>query len=108
MTPDDEKDRFGDKLHDLEKAREDTYFAERDRQLLQKLKADLTEQEEQTLREFVRMRCPKCSERLVSRTHLGVSFEECPAGHGMWIDKNEVEELAEREKTGWLARYLGR
>ena len=31
----DEKDRLGDKLRDVERAREDLYFAERDRQLLQ-------------------------------------------------------------------------
>ena len=33
-----DKDRFGDTLRDAEKAREDQFFAERDRQLLQKLK----------------------------------------------------------------------
>jgi hypothetical protein len=41
--PDDEKDRFGDKLRDAEKAKEDTFFAERDRALLAKLKARTAE-----------------------------------------------------------------
>ncbi len=36
----DSKDRLGDKLRDLEKAREDDYFARRDRELLEKLKRD--------------------------------------------------------------------
>jgi hypothetical protein len=39
MAPDSEKDRLGDKLRDLEHAREDLYFAERDRQLIEKLRA---------------------------------------------------------------------
>jgi hypothetical protein len=36
---DDQKDRFGDKLRDAEKAKEDQFFAERERRLLEKLKA---------------------------------------------------------------------
>ncbi len=36
--PREGKDRLGDKLRDAEKAREDQYFAKRDKELLQKLK----------------------------------------------------------------------
>ena len=104
----DEKDRLGDKLHDLEKAREDKYFAERDRALIQKLKAQSSGHEEQTLKEIARMRCPKCGERLATKSDLGVTVDECPACHGMWLEKGELEEIARREKAGWLARYLGR
>ncbi|HEY8516975.1 MAG TPA: hypothetical protein VIS07_15810 [Candidatus Binatia bacterium] len=39
MAPNSEKDRLGDKLRDLEHAREDLYFAERDRQLIEQLRA---------------------------------------------------------------------
>ena len=34
----DPKDRLGDKLRDVEKAREDKYFAERDKELIRKMK----------------------------------------------------------------------
>ena len=34
----EEKDRLGDKLRDAERAREDQYFAERDRQLIDRLR----------------------------------------------------------------------
>ncbi len=40
MPPNSEKDRLGDKLRDLEHAREDLYFAERDRELIEKLRAE--------------------------------------------------------------------
>lgn len=33
-----EKDRLGDKLKDLEKAREDKFFAEREKELLEKMR----------------------------------------------------------------------
>lgn len=105
---DGEKDRLGDKLRELEKGREDKFFADRDRELLQKLKANTGLQEEQTFRELARMRCPKCGERLATRTHLEVEIDECPSGHGLWLDKGELEKLTARENSGWLARILGR
>jgi hypothetical protein len=37
----DGKDRLGDKLRDAEKAREEQYFAEREKELLKKLKSRL-------------------------------------------------------------------
>ena len=103
-----EKDRLGDKLRDAEKAREDTFFAERDRELLQKLKAQTGAQDAKALRELTRMRCPKCGERLTTRTQLDVEIDECPTGHGIWLDTGELEKLTTRETSGWLARFLGR
>lgn len=37
----DEKDRFGDFIRLLERAREDVYFAEKDRELIDRLKRHL-------------------------------------------------------------------
>lgn len=39
MTADSGKDRLGEKLRDLEHAREDVFFAQRDRELIEKLRA---------------------------------------------------------------------
>ena len=38
------KDRLGDKLRDAEKAREDQYFAQRDKEILDRLKARLAKE----------------------------------------------------------------
>ena len=104
---DGEKDRFGDKLRDAEKARENKFFAERDRELLRKLKAQTGTHEEQAVRELARMRCPKCGDRLTTRTQLDVQIDECPAGHGIWLGAGALEKLTTRESSGWLARMLG-
>ena len=104
----DEKDRLGDKLREVEKAREDQYFAERDRALLRKVKAEEAGKEEEHVRELARMRCPKCGARLATAKHHDVTVDACPECHGMWLDKGEIDEIARRESTGWLARYLGR
>ncbi len=61
MAGSDEKDRFGDKLANLEKVREDLWAAERDRELLAKLRqaaeARAAERSE-TVKLFNRILCP--------------------------------------------------
>ena len=104
----DEKDRLGAKLREKEKAEEDRYFAQRDRELIEKLKQQQTTTEEAALRQQALMRCPKCGEKLVSLQHHVVSVEECPSCQGMWLDRGELETLAQRENEGWLARFIRR
>ena len=101
----DEKDRFGDKLRDAERGREDEFFAKRDRHLLEKMRTEKTATSSDA---GSAARCPKCAAQLTSRSHLGVTVDECTHCGGVWIDKAHVEELARRESAGWLARYLGR
>lgn len=43
----EEKDRWGDKLHDAEKAREDEYFRKRDQELIEKRRRKEKELEEE-------------------------------------------------------------
>ncbi len=105
---DGEKDRLGDKLRDAEKGREDKFFADRDRELLKKLKAESGAQEQAAVRELAQARCPRCGERLTTRTQLDVEIDECPGGHGVWLDAGELEKLTSREGAGWLSRILGR
>ncbi len=107
MARGDEKDRLGNKLRDVEKAREDEFFAKRDKELLGKLQQEKSDEDESAIRESVRMRCPRCGEQLEEKTSSGVTLDECPSCHGLWFDKGELEELGKREQHGWLARFLG-
>jgi len=104
--PTDEKDRLGDKLRDVERGREDQYFAQRDRELIAKLRGAQDQASEPTLREIARGRCPKCGERLRTRALHGVTVDECPSCEGMWLERGELKLLAEREHQGWLARWF--
>jgi hypothetical protein len=101
-----EKDRLGDKLRDVERGREDQYFAHRDRELVEKLKRSKQAETEATLKELARMRCPKCGERLQQRTVHEITLDECPSCGGIWLDMGEFEELASRESEGWFGRLL--
>jgi len=53
-----EKDRFGETMRLVERAREDIYFAEKDRALLEKLKTRLQKMEKTDA--AARLQCPKC------------------------------------------------
>lgn len=103
-----EKDTLGDKLHDKEKADEDLYFAERDRELISRRKARIAEETEVSQSESAHMRCPKCGERLSADTLHGIHVEVCATCQGVWIDLPQLEQLVRREEGGWLTHYLER
>ncbi len=63
----DEKDSLGEKMRLKERAEEDRYFAERDRELIAQLKHVQEAEHEKMVRELARGRCPQCGERLRRR-----------------------------------------
>ena len=103
-----EKDRFGDKLRDKERAEEDRYFAEKDKAALEKLKARKASEQEQGVRELAIGRCPKCGERLEAVTLDTVTIDKCPDCKGIWLDDGELDHLSKSEKTGWLGSFFRR
>jgi len=84
----DEKDRFGDKLHDVEKAREDQWAREQDQRLLERLR-----QKRQT-----EIHCPQCNSKLSARAAIGIAMMACDNGHGAWLDHEALEALMKRLK----------
>ena len=95
----DEKDRLGEKLHQKEKAEEDRYFAERDRELLERLRRQ---------KEAESLSCPRCGKALSPVVYRGVTVDQCPACEGVWLDRGELEALAPRERGSWLGRFFYR
>ena len=93
-----EKDRFGDKLHDLEKGREDVFFAERERALIAKLRAQRSETSGSGS-------CPTCGVALTSNGEGagGIPLRYCAEGHGVWLDPGELAAVAEKAGLDELA-----
>jgi predicted Zn-ribbon and HTH transcriptional regulator len=106
MTTKDDKDRFGEKLKEAERAREDQFFAERDRKLLAKLRHAKESEGKAVLKEAAHMRCPKCGVHLQHRTIHEIRVAECPDCHGVWLDQGALGKISERETDGWIARWL--
>jgi hypothetical protein len=84
---DEEKHRFGDTMRLVESAREDIYFAERDRHLF----AVLREKMKKVERTGNDLRCPKCLAILDTYTLYGFVLDRCASCGGIWIDQGELE-----------------
>jgi len=97
-----EKDRFGDTMRLVERAKEDIYFAERDRELLEKLRGQLRKVE--TV-EAAR-NCPKCPGRLEGYTFEGLSLDRCHECGGIWLDQGELEAIVQLISRGSLGVWL--
>src|SRR5260370_12912625 len=102
----DEKDRLGDKLRDAERAREDLYFAERDRKLLDEMRRAKAGETEASLQDAAKGRCPKDGTPLQAYAGGGVSAAECPSCHGVWLAQGDLTELARQDRDSWIARWL--
>jgi hypothetical protein len=84
----DEKDRLGDKFHDVEKAREDQWAREQDQRLIEKMR----------VKQKTELHCPLCQEKLVGKAADGVAMMACPTGHGAWLDQEALEKLAKSHR----------
>lgn len=96
----DEKDRLGNKLRDVEKAREDQWAAERDRELIEKLRRKRAELQAAASEatEAMGLLCPHCHQPLVASREHGVDLLACPNQEGAWLDKKALGELLESKK----------
>jgi len=98
----EEKDRFGDTMKLVERAKEDIYFASRDRELLEKLHAQL----EKVEKAEGEPRCPKCPGFLESYSYEGFLLDRCRECGGVWMDKGELEGVIRKLSRGPLGVWL--
>ena len=104
----EEKDRFGETMRLVERAREDIYFAERDQELLAKLREKLERVEEMGND----LRCPKCPGLLDTYTLHGFVLDRCASCGGIWMDQGELEgvirELSREPLDVWIDQSANR
>src|SRR5260370_9462156 len=82
----DEKDRFGDKLHQAEMARENQWARQRDAEIIERLR-----------RKYVKpVNCPQCGERLDTRVAIGVGGMACPSHPVAWADRERLDQVCRR------------
>jgi len=98
----DEKDRFGETMKLVERAKEDIYFAERDRELIEKLKEQLQKVDKQELK----IHCPKCPGLLESYTFQGFALDRCKNCAGIWMDRGELEGIVRTVTRGPLGYWV--
>jgi Zn-finger nucleic acid-binding protein len=104
----DQKDKFGDTMKLVERAKEDIYFAQRDKELIEKIKAQLQRVERTTSR----VQCPKCPGKLETYTFRGFILDRCHNCGGIWMEKGELEKVIRRVTRSplgaWIDKRMGK
>jgi Transcription factor zinc-finger len=85
----DEKDRLGDKLHDIRKAREEQWARQKDAELLDKMR---------TKEKPLALVCPHCKKPLVEKKANGVKLLVCPDDEGAWLDAAALKAALKKQK----------
>src|SRR5215470_19264790 len=94
------EDKFGETMKLVERAKEDIYFAERDRELKAKL------QEVKTTSS--RNNCPKCPGELGTYAFQGFILDRCQSCNGVWMDKGELEGVIRKVTRTSLGALIDR
>ena len=97
-----EKDRFGETMRLVERAKEDIYFAERERELLEKLHGQLRKVDKLE----AETHCPKCPGKLESYTFQGFALDRCHECGGIWLDNGELEGIVRKISRGPLGAWI--
>jgi hypothetical protein len=104
----EEKDRLGETIKLLDRAKEDIYFAQRDRELIEKLKAQLQKVEDVESK----FHCPKGHGLLQTYTFQGFILDRCQSCGGVWLDNGELEAIIRKVARGpssyWLDKLIGK
>ena len=85
----DEKDRFGEKIHQSEKAMEDQWARQQDADLLEKIRLKKATGASAA-------NCPRCGKTLVEKPHGEVHIFACPENHGAWIEASDLEKFLKK------------
>ena len=101
----EEKDRFGGFFSLVERAREDVYFAERDRKLLEKHKLRLEKAHQDQLEGHAR-NCPQCGVALHKSSLMDFAVSQCSGCGGIWVERAELQRLMNMKKIEPDAAYL--
>ncbi len=91
----DEKDRYGDKLHDVEKAREDQWAHDQDEKLIENQRKLMAEHKQAG----AALKCPQCGKPLVASSRGGVAMMSCPDGHGAWLETGSLQGILKPGKA---------
>ena len=102
-----DKDRLGEKLKFNERANEDSYFAAKEHELIEGMKAEF-QKVEAARREGQIVNCPKCPGRLEKYRFMGLVLDRCESCEGIWLDKGALKGILRKASRGPLGAFLDR
>ena len=98
----EEKDRFGDFISLLERAREDVYFAAKERELIDRQRL---ENGQQNRLERRAMTCPQCGMALHNSSLMNFSVRRCSGCAGIWVDHAVVQQFMQKIEPDTAHRW---
>ena len=90
-------------LDDRGRALENEYFRNKEKELLEKMKAKLSSDDARSLE----MQCPKCDGTLHETNFENIRIDVCNKCHGVWLDAGELAQITHRDEGGWLGKIFG-
>ena len=102
-----EKDLFGETVKFDERANEDNYFAAKEYELVEGMKAEF-QKVEAAGREGQIVNCPKCPGRLERCSFMGFILDRCESCEGIWLEKGELKGILRKAARGPLGAFLDR
>src|ERR1700733_14915638 len=97
-----ERDKLGEKLHDVEAARENEWAHKRDQELLEKMREAAHDNEAARRRDQASIEqlqnqpaavCPECKQVLVANPDQHIGGMICPQRHGAWFGWDTVARI---------------
>ncbi len=83
-------------LDDRGRALENEYFHRKEKELLEKMKAKLAEEDAKDLH----LKCPKCDGTLFETEYENITIDVCDVCTGVWLDAGELAQIAAKEEAG--------
>jgi Zn-finger nucleic acid-binding protein len=102
-----EKDRSGENLNFDERANEESYFAAKEHELIEGMKAEF-QKVEAAQRAGRILICPKCSGKLEKYKFMGFVLDRCESCAGIWLDRGELEGILRKAARGPMGAFLDR
>lgn len=89
---------------------EDDYFARQEyeklRDLANKKKGEMADEDTVALKDLHWMHCPKCGHELITIGLHGVEVDRCEHCNGLWLDAGELEQVMARDGGSPLKKLL--
>jgi Zn-finger nucleic acid-binding protein len=90
-----------------EHANEDSYFAEKERALIEALKVEYLEA--RAARRATEMAtCPKCFGKFEKYPFMGFVLDRCERCEGIWLNKGELDGILRHQARGPLGVFIDR
>jgi Zn-finger nucleic acid-binding protein len=102
-----EKNRTGESVKFDERANEDKYFAIKDHERIEEMKAEF-QKAEAARREVQIVNCPKCSGKLANYKFMEFVLDRCENCEGIWLDKGELDAILRSAARGPLGDFFAR